>query len=461
MRLNIHLPSPKPGLFILLSVLLIGSFRGFAQPITPRNPLIDKIVSEIAADSIKRNIEKLVSFHTRHTLSDTLSQTRGIGAARQWIKAELDRYSKANGGRMEVSFDEFMAPPSRRVTRPTRIINVVGYLPGIQPESRERIYVVSGHYDSRVSDPMDSASYAPGADDDGSGTALVLELARVMTKYQFDVSIFFLAVAGEEQRLLGSTHWAQMAKDKNLNIAGVLNNDIVGNIRGGNGVIDTMRVRVFSEGVPLKETEQEARLRMNTGSENDSPSRQLARYAKEIGEQYVGGLTVEMIYRRDRYLRGGDHIPFNERGYAAVRFTEMAEDFNHQHQNLREEGGVRYGDLPEFVSPRYCAQIAKVNAAVLASLALAPAAPGNLTIVTSQLEYGTALRWNPNPEPDIAGYKILIRKTVSSQWERTIDVGNVTTYTVGDFSKDSYLFGLRAYDRDGNESLAAFPRPER
>lgn len=220
-------------------------------------------------------------------------------------------------------------------------------------------------------------------------------------------------------------------------------------------------MRVFSEGVPSKETEQEARLRINSGSENDNPSRQLARYAMEIGEQYVSGLTVEMIYSRDRYLRGGDHISFNERGYAAVRFTEMAEDFNHQHQNVREENGARYGDLLEFVSPRYCALIAKVNAAVLASLALAPAAPSNFTIVTSQLEYSTAVRWNPNLEPDIAGYKILIRKTVSPHWERIIDVGNMTTYTVGDFSKDNYLFGLRAYDRDGNESIVAFPRPGR
>ncbi len=449
------------GVFVTPLVLLVCVRPGLAQTNSARNPVIEKIVAEISPDSIKRNIEKLVGFHTRHTLSDTLSDTRGIGAARRWIKAEMERYSKANGGRMEVSYDESVTPPSQRVNRPTKIVNVVGYLPGAQTQSKDRIYVVSGHYDSRASDPMDSASFAPGANDDGSGTALVLELSRVMNKYQFDASIVFLAVAGEEQGLLGSTHWAQMAKEKNWTIAGVLNNDIVGNIRGGNGAVDSTHVRVFSEGVPLKETEQEARLRLNTGGENDSPSRQVARYAKEIAERYVTNFSVEMIYRRDRYLRGGDHIPFNERGYAAVRFTEMVEDFNHQHQNVREESGTRYGDLPEFVSVRYCSQVAKVNAAVLASLALAPATPSNATIVTSRLEYSTTLRWNANTELDVAGYRILVRKTTSPQWERTIDVGNMTQYTVEDASKDNYLLGVRAYDHDGNESLVAFPRPGR
>ncbi len=446
---------------LLIVALFLFQAQIFAQPTLPKNSLIERIVSEISADSIKRNIETLVGFHTRHTLSDTTSAARGIGAARRWIKSEFERHGRTSGGKLRVSFDESIAPKSQRVSTPTKIVNVVATLPGTQAESRDRIYVISGHYDSRVSDVMDSASFAPGADDDGSGTAVVLELARVMSKYEFDAMLVFMAVAGEEQGLLGSTHWAEMARNNNWNVAGVLNNDIVGGIRGGNGAVDSMRLRVFSEGAPLRETEQEARLRMTTGGENDGISRQLARYVKEIADRYVKNFEVLVTYRRDRYLRGGDHIPFNERGYAAVRLSEMNEDFNHQHQNVREEHGIRYGDLPEFVSPSYCAQVARVNAAALASLALAPSAPKNATIVTSHLEYDTTLKWDANPESDLAGYQVVIRETTAPFWQKRIPVGNATTYTLQGISKDNFLFGVQAIDKDGNESVVAFPKPAR
>ncbi|HWP42562.1 MAG TPA: M28 family peptidase, partial [Blastocatellia bacterium] len=339
------------------------------NPTLRANPQIQRIAREISAKNIEAIIKKLVSFHTRHTLSDTESDTVGIGAARRWMKAELERYSRESGGRLKVEFYEFTQKPGGRIPREVQIVNVVATLPGTQPESKDRIYVVTGHYDSRASNVMDATSAAPGANDDASGTAAVMELARVMSKYEFDATLVFMAVAAEEQGLNGSTHWAEMAKQKGLNIAGMITNDIIGSSRAEDGRIDNSHVRLFAEGIPpVRELSDEMRALLRTGGENDVPPRQLARYIKEIGEKYVPGMNVTVIYRKDRYLRGGDHSPFLERGYTAVRMTEPNEDFRHQHQDVRVEDGVQYGDLPEFVDFEYVAQVTRINAVALAGL---------------------------------------------------------------------------------------------
>lgn len=428
------------------------------------NPQIQKIVREISSSNIEAIIRKLVSFHTRHTLSETESDTRGIGAARRWIKSEFERYGRESGGRLQVEFDEFTQQPTQRIPKPTQVINVVATLPGRQPESKDRIYVVSGHYDSCVcnKDVLDATSFAPGANDDASGTAAVMEMARVMSKYEFDATLVFMAVAAEEQGLNGSTHWAEMAKQKNLNVAGMITNDIIGSARAEDGHVDDTHVRLFAEGVPpVKETTPEQRTLLQTGGENDSPTRQLARYIKEAAERYVARFTVTVIYRKDRYLRGGDHSPFLERGFPAVRMTEPNEDFKHQHQEVRKENGVQYGDLPEFDDFNYIAQVARVNASALASLALGPAAPANVEVETVKLENDTVLRWEANKEPDVAGYQIVWRETTSPFWQHKEFAGNVTRYTVKGVSKDNYLFGVQAVDKDGNASVAVYPRPYR
>ncbi len=458
----------KPVLTILLLVLLFPASplkaqrRQASERPTAINPVIQKITREISASNIEAIIRKLVSFHTRHTLSETESETRGIGAARRWIKSEFERYSRDAGGRLQVEFDEFTQQPANRIPNAVKIVNVVATLPGRQPESRDRMYVVSGHYDSRVGDIMDATSFAPGANDDASGTAAVMEMARVMSKYEFDATLVFIAVAAEEQGLNGSTHWAEMAKQKKLNVAGMITNDIIGSSRADDGRVDNKTVRLFAEGVqPAREMSAELRTLLQTGGENDSPARQLARHIKEIGERYVPGFRVSIIYRKDRYLRGGDHSPFLDRGFAAVRMSEPNEDFRHQHQLVRVENGVQYGDLPEFVDFNYVAQVTRVNAAALASLALAPAAPANVEVETTQLENDTTLRWEANKEPDIAGYQIVWRETTSPVWQHKVYAGNVTRYTVKKVSKDNYLFGVQAVDKQGNTSVAVYPRPYR
>jgi acetylornithine deacetylase/succinyl-diaminopimelate desuccinylase-like protein len=430
-----------------------------------RRPEIARMLSEIDARNIERTIRKLVSFGTRNTLSAQDNPARGIGAARDWLFAEFQQIAAQTGGRMTVEKQSYlqaaMPPPQGRVPEPTTITNVVATLRGTQPASADRLYVVSGHYDSMCTSPTDAVCDAPGANDDASGTAAVLEMARVMARLKFDATVIFMAVAGEEQSLLGSTYFAEQAKQKGWNIAAMFTNDIVGNTLGGNGVRDRRTVRVFSEGVPSNETEEEARTRRSVGGENDSASRQLARFIKEVGAAYVPGFNVMMVYRRDRYLRGGDHIPFLERGFPAVRFTEPNEEYRHQHQNVRVEGGVQYGDLPQFVDFAYIAQVARVNAAALSSLALAPAAPKGVHILTKRLTNDTDLQWTANAEPDLAGYEIVWRETTSPVWTGVRRVGNVTTYTMAGMSKDNYFFGVRAVDRDGNRSPVTYPKPLR
>jgi hypothetical protein len=422
---------------------------------------IARMLSEINARNIERTIRQLVSFGTRNTLSEQDNPKRGIGAARDWIYNEFLKIRAESGGRLRVEKQTFEQPKAARVPQPTMITNLVATLPGTQPVSEERIYVVSGHYDSMCTSPTDEKCDAPGANDDASGVAAVIEMARVMSKRRFDATIIFMAVAGEEQGLLGATYFAEQAKQKKWNIEAMFTNDIVGNTLGGNGVRDRRTLRVFSEGVPTNETEAEANTRRGVGGENDSTSRQLARFIKEVGTAYVPVMNVMMVYRRDRYLRGGDHIPFLERGFPAVRFTEPNEEYTHQHQNVRIENGIQYGDLPEFVDFAYVAQVARVNAAALSTLALAPAAPKNVGIVTKRLTNDTDLQWDANKEPDLAGYEIVWRETTSPVWTNARNVGNVTSYTVKGMSKDNYFFGIRAVDRDGNRSPVSFPRPVR
>ena len=430
------------------------------KPSAARNRTIANIVREIDASNIEASIRKLVSFGTRNTLSEQNDPKRGIGAARDWLYAEFLKAAEASGGRMTVEKQSYEQPKAQRIPQPTLITNVVATLKGTQPESSDRIYVVSGHYDSMCNSPTDGKCDAPGANDDASGTAAVLEMARVMAKYQFEATIVFMAVAGEEQSLLGSTYYAEQAKQKNWNIDAMFTNDIIGNTLGGNGVRDRGTVRVFSEGVPSNETTAEATTRRSVGGENDSASRQLARFIKEIGDANVPQMKVMLIYRRDRYGRGGDHIPFLERGYPAVRFTEVNEEFRHQHQNVRVENGVQFGDLPEFVDFAYVANVARVNAASLAALALAPSRPTGVVILTARLSNDTDLRWEPNKEPDLAGYEIVWRDTTSAVWTNSKAVGNVTSFTMTGMSKDNYFFGVRAIDRDGNRSQVTYPRPQ-
>jgi Zn-dependent M28 family amino/carboxypeptidase len=422
---------------------------------------VQRIVAQINPNNIEQTVRKLVSFGTRNSLSEQDNPTRGIGAARDWIYSEFVKVSEASGGRMTVEKQTFQQGKAARVPQPNMMTNVVATLKGAQAESANRMYVVSGHYDSMCTSPTDAKCDAPGANDDASGVAAVLEMARVMAPLKFDATIVFMAVAGEEQGLLGSTHFAEVAKQKNLDIQGMFTNDIIGSSLGGNGVRDRRTIRVFSEGVPSNETPAEANVRRGVGGENDSTSRQLARFIKGVGASYTPGFNVMMVYRRDRYLRGGDHIPFLEQGYPAVRFCEPNENYNHQHQNVRVENGVQFGDLPEFVDFAFIAQVARINAASLASLALAPAAPKSVGIVTKRLTNDTDLKWAAGIEPDLAGYEVVWRDTSSPVWTNSRWVGTVTTYTVKGMSKDNFFFGVRAVDRDGNRSPVSYPTPVR
>lgn len=417
------------------------------------------MLAEIDARNIERTIRKLVSFGTRNTLSAQDNPTRGIGAARDWLYSEFQNVAQNSEGRMTVVKQTFEQAKAARIPSPTMLTNVVATLKGTQPDSEQRVYVVSGHYDSMCGSPTDGTCDAPGANDDASGTAAVLEMARVMAKYKFDATIVFMAVAGEEQGLLGATYFAEQAKQTGMDIEAMFTNDIVGNTLGGNGVRDRATIRVFSEGVPSSEKPEEATVRRGVGGENDSASRQLARFIREVGERYAPRMKVLMVYRRDRYLRGGDHIPFLERGFAAVRFTEPNEDYSHQHQNVRIENGKQFGDLPEFVDFVYVANVARVNAAALATLALAPARPKGVSILTTRLTNDTDLKWEANEESDLQGYEIVWRETTSPVWTNSMAVGNVLSYTMKGMSKDNYFFGVRAIDRDGNRSPVSFPFP--
>lgn len=428
----------------------------------PSDPKIAAALKEVSAARIQANIEKLVGFGTRSTISAqdaaSLSSGRGIGAAREWIKSEFERYSKDCGGCLEVKTDSFTETPAKRIPSPTQITNVYAVLRGTDSERAKDIVLVTGHYDSRNSDTLDVKGDAPGANDDGSGTAVSLECARVLSKLKFPATIVFLTVAGEEQGLNGSRHFAQMARQENWQLEAVLNNDIVGGDRSAEQ--DPGTVRVFSEGVPAAADEKTKNLiqSIGGGGGSDSSSRELARYIADIGRTYDAGVKPLLIFRQDRYLRGGDHSSFNEQGYAAVRFTEYREDFNHQHQNVRTENGVEYGDLPKFVNFDYVAAVARLNAATLASLASGPAPPANVRIDASKLDNDSTLLWDSSP--GAAAYEILWRATSAPEWEHAQSAGNGTRATLK-VSKDNVIFAVRAVDNEGHRSLPVVPVPQR
>ncbi|MBC8108001.1 MAG: M20/M25/M40 family metallo-hydrolase, partial [Anaerolineae bacterium] len=333
----------------LVAASLTANGCGPSRPPDPRDPVLAETLIEVDPRRIRSTIEKLASFKTRHSLSETKSQTEGIGAARRWIESELQSYAAQSDGRLQVELQEVRVDnPTDRVPSPATLVNVIATLPSVTGPAIERVYIVSGHYDSRNLDPLDASGAAPGANDDASGTAAVIELARVLSRMKFDATIVFACFAGEEQGLLGAAALAEKAKAEGWNIVGMFNNDIIGNTRGGNGVKEDNRVRVFSEGVPSNESAMQLQARQSNGGENDGASRQLARYIKEIGELYVPGFQVSLVYRRDRFGRGGDHIPFLRQGFAAVRFTEPNEDFSRQHQNVVTKSGRSYGDVPEY-----------------------------------------------------------------------------------------------------------------
>ncbi len=447
----------KTKLLLLLSLCFcVLAVPTFAQK-QKLDPQIQKMLKEVSAKNIEASIRKLVSFGTRNTLSDQNDKTRGIGAARDWILSEFRKISADCGLCLTPQTQAFMQPKAARIPEPTLLTNVYGILPGTTDPSR--IYVVSGHYDSMCSSPTDAKCDAPGANDDASGTAVSIELARVMSKYKFDATIIFMAVPGEEQGLLGAAHYAEEAVKLKMNIEAMFTNDIVGGVTTYKNSQFRKKVRVFSEGVPSSETPQEANTRRSVGGENDSSSRQLARYIKEQADRYIKDFGVMMIYRRDRYGRGGDHIPFVERGFAGVRLTESDEDYAHQHQNVRTVEGKFYGDTPEYVDFDYTANVARVNLTALANLALAPAKPKNVGIVTGGLTNDTVLRWQANTDADLAGYELVWRDTTASEWTNSMSVGNVTTYTAKGMSKDNFFFGIRAVDKAGNKSPVVYPRP--
>jgi len=459
--------TPRISLVLLLLALFPATvpYRTFAQtdrlePKPPADPQIAAALARVSAQRIQANIEKLVSFQTRLTLSaqdaDSVKAGHGIGAAREWIKAEFESYSRACGGCLEVKTDSFTEAPAERIPKPTVITNVYAVQKGTGPESAKRIVLVTGHYDSRNSDTLDVSGIAPGANDDASGTAVSLECARVLSQMKFPATIIFLTVAGEEQGLNGSRHFARMARDQNWNIEAVLNNDIVGGDRSPQQNPEV--VRVFSEGVPLAATETELRQVRNLGGESDSASRLLARYIAEVSRTYQTAAQPLLVFRLDRYLRGGDHYSFNQQGYAAVRFTEYREDYNRQHQNVRTENGIEYGDLPRFVNFDYVANVARLNAATLASLASAPAPPARVRLQTKELENNSTLTWEASPGS--ASYEILWRDTTSPEWEHAQPAGNVARATLP-LSKDNVIFAVRAVDSMGHRSLPVVPQPER
>lgn len=447
-----------------LAVSAAAAAAGIATPaqaaerhsVPPDRELRD-LLKKIDPKRIEGTVRKLVAFGTRHTLSVQDDPVRGIGAARDWIFAELTGYAAASNGRMTVELQSFVQPVSPRIPAPTTITNVVATLKGsVTPD---RVYVVTGHYDSRVTDVMNATDDAPGADDDASGVAVIMELARVMAAHKPEATIVFAAVAGEEQNIYGSDHLAQSFKDRNADVQAMFSNDIVGTGNAHDGTRDNSRtVRLFVEGVPTSETAAQANIRKSVGGENDGASRQLGRFVESVAENPETGMNVRVIWRRDRYLRGSDHISFLLRGYPAARFTEPRENFAHEHQDVRVEDGVHYGDLIEFCDFAYISRVAKVNAASLWNLAQAPGTPKNLVIDTTQLTNETTLRWTLGSEPDLSGYEVLWRETTASDWEHVVGVGKVDTVTI-DLSKDNVFFGVRAVDSSGHRSPAAAPQP--
>ncbi|MCU1227485.1 MAG: aminopeptidase [Acidobacteria bacterium] len=423
--------------FAFLSLTLATS--AFAQENRCASLRLDEVLARIDGAKMKQTVEKLASFGTRHSLSDTKSGTRGIGAARRWIFDELSRYAAASKGRMTISYQSSMQSGPRTKDQPAEMINVVATIKGTTDPNR--VYVATGHYDSMNSDIMDPIGDAPGANDDASGTSEIMEVARVLSQYPTDATIVLAAVMGEEQGLFGSTGLADHALAEKWNVEGDITNDIAGSVEGSSGAIDNRTLRIFSA---------------NTLPIGDSTSRHWARFVRDGARRWLPQVNVRLVYRLDRYRRGGDHAPFFDRGFPAIRFTEANENYRHQHQNVRVENGVQYGDLPQFVSADYLKLVASTNTVALATAACAPSAPKNVK-VAGAVSDDTTLTWDVGTDADLAGYEIVIRETTGDEWERVIAVGKVGTFTAKDVRIDNYFFGVRAIDTDGNRSPVRTP----
>jgi len=442
---------------LLLCALCCGLFLSSkAQTLVQRDPEIESMVKEVSPDSLRSYINKMVSFGTRSTLSSTTDKARGIGAARAWVLSKFKEFAKTSNGRLTAFVDTVTyKPDGRRVDRAINLGNVVATLKGTDPADNS-IFLISGHLDNMRTNVMDSVGDAPGANDDGSGSAAVVECARIMSRHRFPATVIFVTVSGEEQGLLGATYMANKARRENWNIEAVLNNDIMGsNNSSETNIIDNTKVRVFSEAFSVQDTGRRALLIRQLGLENDGKARQLARYVKEIGERYVDNLQVVMVYRNDRFLRGGDHTPYVENGYAAVRITEMDENYYHQHQNVRMENGIQYGDLPEFMDFEYLRKNTAMNLSNLANLAKAPSMPDSVRIETRRLTNYSSLSWHAPKTGKPKGYYVLMRETTSAVWQKKI----FTTQTemMLPYSKDNYFFAVQSVSENGNESLPVVP----
>ena len=418
------------------------------------------MLSEIDPDRIGATILRLTQFGTRHTASSQTDPVRGIGAATAWVFEQMQAIAATSSGRMTVQRQTFVQPVAGNIPVPTTITNVIATLQGTA--SPERFYVVTGHLDSRVTDVLNFTDDAPGADDDASGVAVVLELARAFATRQFPGTLVFATVAGEEQGLYGSTFMAHQMKAAGDDVQGMFSNDIVGASQGWDGTKpDPHTVRMFLEGIPTAATASQISLMQAVGGENDGGSRQLGRFVQEVAPFELTGMNIRLIWRRDRYLRGTDSLSFQGQGYPAARISEPRENFNHEHQNTQVVNGVQLGDLIQYVDFHYVARVAKVNGAALWALATAPGTPKNLLIhVAPPVNFAginnTVLSWDANPEANLAGYEVVMRETTSPDWTSAVSVGNVTTVTL-DIAKDNVQFGLRAVDSAGNRSPVAFP----
>jgi hypothetical protein len=427
-----------------------------AQVIINKDIEIEKMVTEVNKDSLQSYIKNMVSFGTRNTLSTQTNPTRGIGAARNWVLQKFNSFIPNSNGRLSAYIDTTtIFPNGRRIDSTTLLGNVMAVLKGTDTADR-RVFIVTGHLDNMRTNVMDRMGDAPGANDDASGCAAVIECARIMSKQNFSATIIFITVSGEEQGLLGAYYLAKKAKQEGWQIEAVLNNDIMGsNNSNETNIIDNTRIRVFSEGLPAYETEKKATEIRRLGLENDGKARQLARYVKEIGERYVANIEVKLIYRNDRFLRGGDHTPFVEQGFAAVRFTEMNENYTRQHQDVRIENGIEYGDLEKHIDYEYLRKNTAINLCNLANLAKAPQTPSQVTIETKKLSNNTQLNWTNKDPKNTKGYFVLLRETTSAFWEKKIFTTN--TQMILPYSKDNYFFGVQSVNQNGNESLPVVP----
>lgn len=422
-------------------------------------PFLKELANSVSPDRLESDIRTLANFDNRHTLSDTTSDTRGIGAARRWIKQEFEKISEECGGCLDVFYVSDVIEGENRIPEPVNIVNVIAVQRGTSDPAR--VVMMSGDIDSRASDVMDGEIDSPGANDNASGMAGTIEAARVLSQYEFPGTIVYAGLSGEEQGLFGGQILAEYAKENNWRIKAVLNNDMIGNIEGINGIINNTTARVFSEGTRAVETEREGQIRRFTGGEVDSPSRNLARYIHTMGEQYIDNLDVMMIYRLDRFGRGGHHRPFNDAGYPAVRVMETNENYIWQHQDIREEDGIEYGDVIEHVDFDYAAKLTALNVVSLAGMAKAPNPPVEVSI-SGAVQPSTTLEWetlNPEQNPHLAGYKVYWRLTTSPVWTHSRPAGNGTEYTLENIVIDNYFFGVASVSEDGYESPVVFPGP--